>query len=249
MTSYVKEPADLKKVSVIIPALNEEKLLPSTLESVNIQTYGNLEVIVKDGLSADKTVDVARRYGAKVVSLKDSSAGEARNQGAKHASGNVLVFLDADTLMARDTVSKLIDDFRRYDAVLVFPRYLTREQANEIETQRSYVTRVFVKSWFTFEDLFRKYADRYAGGMCMACDAVAFKKIGGFNERLKVCEDIEISYRFKKIGPVICDHDVVVYPSARRYFKGGVLRSLLTYLVFRVRWHLGLEQPKPTVFR
>lgn len=249
MTSYVKEPADLKKVSVIIPALNEEKLLPSTLESVNIQTYGNLEVIVKDGLSADKTVDVARRYGAKVVSLKDSSAGEARNQGAKHASGNVLVFLDADTLMARDTVSQLIDDFRRYDAVLVFPRYLTREQANEIETQRSYVTRVFVKSWFTFEDLFRKYADRYAGGMCMACDAVAFKKIGGFNERLKVCEDIEISYRFKKIGPVICDHDVVVYPSARRYFKGGVLRSLLTYLVFRVRWHLGLEQPKPTVFR
>lgn len=234
---------------MIIPALNEQKLLPSTLESVNIQTYRNLEVIVKDGLSADKTVDVARKYGAKVVSLRDSSAGEARNQGAQHASGNVFVFLDADTLMARDTVSKLIDDFRRYDAVLVFPRYLTREQANEIETKPSYVTRVFVKSWFTFEDVFRKYADRYAGGMCMACDAVAFKKIGGFNEKLKVCEDIEISYRFKKIGPVICDHGIAVYPSARRYLKGGVLRSLLTYLVFRVRWHLGLEQPKPTVFR
>jgi len=239
----------LKKVSVIIPALNEEKLLPSTLESVNIQTYRNLEVIVKDDLSANKTVDVARKYGARVVSLRDSSAGEARNQGAQHASGNVFVFLDADTLMARDAISKLVDDFRRYDAVLVFPRYLTRERANEIETQPSYVTRVFVKSWFTFEDLFRKYADRYAGGMCMACDAVAFKKIGGFNERLKVCEDIEISYRFKKVGPVICDHDIVVYPSARRYFKGGVLRSLLTYLVFRVRWHLGLEQPKPSVFR
>jgi glycosyltransferase involved in cell wall biosynthesis len=239
----------LKKVSVIIPALNEEKLLPSTLESVNSQTYRNFEVIVKDGLSADKTVDIARKYGARIVSLRDSSAGEARNQGAQHASGSIFVFLDADTLMASDTVGKFIDDFRRYDAVLVFPRYLTREQANEVETQPSYVTRVFVKSWFTFEDLFRKYADRYAGGMCMACDAVAFKKIGGFNERLKVCEDIEISYRFKKTGPVICDHDIIVYPSARRYLKGGVLRSLLTYLVFRVRWHLGLEQPKPSVFR
>lgn len=234
---------------MIIPAINEQKLLPSTLESVKIQTYRNLEVIVKDGLSTDKTVDVARKYGAKVVSLRDSSAGEARNQGAQHASGDVFVFLDADTLMARDTVSRLIDDFRRYDAVLVFPRYLTREQANEVDSKPSYIVRVFVKSWFTFEDLFRKYADRYAGGMCMACDAAAFKRIGGFNERLKVCEDIEISYRFKKIGPVICDHDVVVYPSARRYLKGGVLRSLLTYLVFRVRWHLGLEQPKPAVFR
>ena len=234
---------------MIIPALNEEKLLPSTLESVRTQTYGNLEVIVKDGLSADKTVDVARKYGAKIASLRDSSAGEARNQGAQHASGDVLIFLDADTLMARDTVSRLVEDFRRYDAVLVFPRYLTREQAYEIDSKPSYIVRVFVKTWFTFEDLLRKYADRDAGGMCMACDAVAFKKIGGFNERLKVCEDIEISYRFKKIGPVICDHDIAVYPSARRYLKGGVLRSLLTYLVFRVRWHLGLEQPKPTVFR
>jgi glycosyltransferase involved in cell wall biosynthesis len=239
----------LKKVSIVIPAINEEKLLPSTLESVKTQTYRNLEVIVKDGLSDDKTVDIAKKYGAKAVSLKDSSAGEARNQGAQHASGDILVFLDADTLMARDTVRKLVEDFKKYNALLVFPRYLTREEADEVESKPPYVVRVFVKSWFTFEDLFRKYADRYAGGMCMACDAVAFRKIGGFNEELKVCEDIEISYRLKRIGPVICDHDIVVYPSARRYLKGGVLRSLLTYLVFRVRWHLGLEQPKPTVFR
>ena len=239
----------LKKVSIVIPALNEEKLLPSTLESVKNQTYKNLEVIVKDGLSSDKTVDIARKYDARVIRLKDSSAGEARNQGAQRASGDILVFLDADTLMARDTASKLVEDFTKFDAVLVFPRYLTREEADEIDSKPSYVVRVFVKSWFTFEDLFRKYADRYAGGMCMACDAAAFRKIGGFNEHLKVCEDIEISYRLKKIGQVICDHNIVVYPSARRYLKGGVLRSLLTYLVFRVRWHLGLEQPKPSVFR
>ncbi len=239
----------LKKVSIIIPAINEEKLLPSTLESVKTQTYRNLEVIVKDGLSDDKTVEIAKKNGAKVISLRDSSAGEARNQGAQLATGDILVFLDADTLMARDTVSKLVEDFRKYDAVLVFPRYLTREEADEVDSKPPYVVRVFVKSWFTFEDLFRKYADRYAGGMCMACDAVAFRKIGGFNEQLKVCEDIEISYRFRRLGQVICDHDIVVYPSARRYLKGGVLRSLLTYLVFRVRWHLGLEQPKPSVFR
>jgi len=237
------------KVSVIIPALNEEKLLPSTLESVKAQTYKDFELIVKDGLSVDKTVGIARRYGAKVISLKDSSAGEARDQGAKHAVGDVLVFLDADTLMAPDTLSKLVKDIREYGAVLVFPRYLTREQIMQFNGRPSYTSRVFVKWWFTFEDLFRKYADKYAGGMCMACSAAAFRRIGGFNEKLKVCEDIEISYRFRKVGRVVCDHDIVVYPSARRYFKGGALRALLTYLVFRVRWHLGLEQPQPVVFR
>ncbi len=239
----------MTKVSVIIPTLNEEKLLPSTLESVKAQTYKDFELIVKDGLSFDKTVDIARNYGAKVISLKDSSAGEARNQGARYAGGTILVFLDADTLMAPDAMNKLVNDLQEFGAVLVFPRYLTREQTVEIDGKPSYGIRVFVKFWFTFEDLFRKYADRYAGGMCMACDAAAFRRVGGFNEKLKVCEDIEISYRLRKIGRVICDHDIVVYPSARRYLKGGVLRSLLTYLVFRIRWHLGLKQPRPSIFR
>lgn len=239
----------MTKVSVIIPTLNEEKLLPSTLESLKAQTHKDFEVIVKDGLSVDKTVDIARNHGAKVISLKDSSAGEARNQGARYACGTILVFLDADTLMAPDTMDKLVKDLQGYGAVLVFPRYLTREQAVEVNGKPPYGVRVFVKFWFTFEDLFRKYADRYAGGMCMACDATAFRRVGGFNEKLKVCEDIEISYRLRKIGRVICDHDIVVYPSARRYFKGGVLRSLLTYLVFRIRWHLGLKQPRPSIFR
>jgi glycosyltransferase involved in cell wall biosynthesis len=239
----------MTRVSVIIPALNEEKLLPSTLQSVKAQTYKDFELIVKDGLSVDRTVDIAKRYGARVISLRDSSAGEARNQGARHAVGDVLVFLDADTLMAPDTLGKLVKDMREYAAVLVFPRYQTREQIMQFNGRPSYSARVFVTWWFTFEDLFRKYADQYAGGMCMACDAAAFRRIGGFNGKLKVCEDIEISYRFRKAGRVVCDHEIVVYPSARRYFKGGVLRSLLTYLVFRVRWHLGLEQPKPIVFR
>ncbi len=239
----------MTKVSVIIPTLNEEKLLPSTLRSLNAQTYKDFELIVKDGLSVDKTVDLAKKYGAKVISLKDSSAGEARNQGARYARGDILVFLDADTLMAPDAMNKLVRDLQKFGAVLVFPQYLTREQLVEVDGKPSYGSRVLVKFWFTFEDLFRKYADRYAGGMCMACDAAAFRKVGGFNEKLKVCEDIEISYRLRKVGRVICDHDIVVYPSARRYFKGGVLRALLTYLVFRIRWHLGLKQPRPSIYR
>lgn len=239
----------MKKVSVIIPTLNEEKSLPSTLESLKSQTYRDFEAIVKDGLSADRTVEIAEKYSAKVVSKRDSSAGEARNQGVEYVSGNILVFLDADTLLAPDTLSKLVEDFHKYDAVLVFPRYLPREQTIEGEGKPTHIARPLVKLWFTFEDFFRKYVGKYAGGMCMACDLVAFKRIGGFDEKLKVCEDIEISYRLRKWGQVICDHEIVAYPSARRFFKSGFLNSLFTYLTYLLKWHLGLGQPKPKIIR
>jgi len=234
---------------VIIPALNEEKFLPLTLESLRDQTVKDFEIIVKDGLSKDRTVEIAKKHGAKVFSKNDSSPGDARNQGAKFARGDILVFLDADTLLASDALRRFEEDFPKYDAVMVFPKYSLREQEASIEGKRGSTETFLVKSWFTFEDFFRKYADVYAGGMCMACDAKAFNRIGGFNENLKVCEDIEISYRFRKIGPVIADHKIVAYPSGRRYLKGGLVNSLLTYLTFRVQWQLGLAQPKPKSFR
>ena len=239
----------MKKISVIIPTLNEERFLPLTLENLRRQTIKDFELIVKDGLSKDRTVEIAEQYGAKVFSKNDSSLGEARNQGAKSAGGDILVFLDADTLLASDALGKLAEDFLRYDAVMVFPKYSLREQEALIEGKRGSIEKFLVKLWVTFEDSFRKYADVYAGGMCMACDAKAFKRIGGFNENLKVCEDVEISYRFRKIGPVIADHNIVAYPSARRYLKGGLVNSLLTYLTFRLQWQLGLAQPKPKLFR
>lgn len=239
----------MKKVSVIIPTLNEDKWLSSTLESLKNQTYKDFELIVKDGLSVDKTVEIAENYADKVVSMKDSSAGEARNQGAKYAHGQILVFLDADTLLAPNTLNKLVEDFQKYDAVLVFPRYLLQEKTMEIEGSPMHTPRPLEKLWFTFEDYFRSYAGKYASGMCMTCDSVAFNRIGGFNEKLKVCEDIEISYRFKKIGRIICDRDAVAYPSARRFVESGVLGSLLNYLTYFVRWHLGLWQPTPKIIR
>jgi len=103
--------------------------------------------------------------------------------------------------------------------------------------------------WFSFENLVRHYVDKYAGGMCMACDAKAFREIGGFNELLKVCEDIEISYRLRRKGYAVCDHSVVAYPSARRYVKMGFIKTLLTYFFYSIQWHLGMEQPQPQMIR
>lgn len=239
----------MKKVSVIVPAFNEEKFLSTTLESVRKQTYKNLELIVKDGLSRDKTVAIAERYVDKVISKKDVSAGDARNQGAAYAKGDILVFVDADTLLALDTVERIVSDFEKPNVVLVFPKYLPKKEILEIEGRKVQMPRKIDVFWFSLENLVRRHFDKYAGGMCMACDAKVFREIGGFNKALKVCEDIEISYRLRKRGYVICDHNIVAYPSARRYVKMGFIRTLFTYFFYSVQWHLGMEQPQPKIIR
>jgi len=114
----------------------------------------DFELIVKDGQSNDRTVEIAEKYGAKVFSERDSSPGEARNQGAKYGSGDTPVFLDADTLLASDALVKFAEDFLRYDAVMVFPKYSLREQEASIESKRGSTESFLVKSWFTFEDFF-----------------------------------------------------------------------------------------------
>jgi glycosyltransferase involved in cell wall biosynthesis len=239
----------MKKVSVIIPAFNEEKFLSATLESIRKQTYRNLEIIVKDGLSKDKTIAIAERYADKVISEKDISAGDARNQGAAYAKGDILVFVDADTLLASDAIERIIEDFEKPNVTLVFPKYLPKKEILEIEGRKVQMPRRLDTFWFSFENLVRRYVDKYAGGMCMACDAKTFGEIGGFNKALRVCEDIEISYRLRKRGYAICDHTIVAYPSARRYVKMGFIRTLFTYFFYSVQWHLGMEQPQPTVIR
>ena len=82
----------MKKLSVIIPTLNEEKYIASTLRSLAEQSHKDFELIVKDGLSTDNTESIAREYADLVVSKKDSSIGDARNQGARYAKGDVLVW-------------------------------------------------------------------------------------------------------------------------------------------------------------
>ncbi len=106
-------PAGLLPVSVIIPAYNEEKVVASTIERILNSDYGNIEVLVVDDGSQDKTADVVRaRFGgnAKVTLVSVANGGKARalNTGLARAKGDIVVALDADTEFNRDTISRLV---------------------------------------------------------------------------------------------------------------------------------------------
>ena len=85
-------------LSIIIPTLNEEKYLPKLLESIKKQSFKDYEIIVADANSKDKTRKIARDYGCKITSGGILPA-VARNNGAKKAAGEILLFIDADCII------------------------------------------------------------------------------------------------------------------------------------------------------
>lgn len=94
-------------VSIVIPTLNEENYLPLLLSSIQNQTYEPIEVIIADS-SSDSTPGIARDAGATVVSVEELNISLARNEGARAAQGDILIFCDADCILANDFVERLV---------------------------------------------------------------------------------------------------------------------------------------------
>lgn len=97
-------------LSIIIPTYNEEEYLPVLLESILEQDFDNYEIIVADANSTDKTVEIAEKYGCKVVEGGMPAVG--RNNGAKVATGEYLLFLDSDLKLTEDYLRDVLYEFR-----------------------------------------------------------------------------------------------------------------------------------------
>src|SRR4030095_16171990 len=99
------------KISIVIPAYNEEKYLPQTLDAVKaaLTNIKDAEIIVVDNMSTDSTREIAESSGARIVDEHVRNIGKVRNTGAESATGNVIVFLDADSHVRPGTFENIID--------------------------------------------------------------------------------------------------------------------------------------------
>ena len=236
----------MKKISVIVPTFNEEKYIKSTLESLSHQSYRDFELIIKDGLSTDNTLDIAREFADTVISAKDVSIGDARNQGARYAKGDILVFLDADTSLDKNALEYVAQDFVHQRIVLLLPKYGPRaDEARTLSRVRKEISRFLIG----FENFWRMYVDKFCGGMFMPVDSPKFKEVGGFDKRIRCCEDIELSYRLRRVGNVLNDYRVKAYFSIRRFILSGYIETLRNYGLNALRMHLHLLQPEFESFR
>jgi len=107
-------------VSIIISTLNEEKNIEKCLLSCKKQAYKNIEIIVVDNFSKDKTLQIARKYTNKCY-LSGNERSSQRNLGAKKAKGKYLLFLDADMQLTKNCLTEAIDKIKKGNTIIVFP--------------------------------------------------------------------------------------------------------------------------------
>ena len=170
-------------VSVVITTKNEEKNIESCLRSIKGQTFTNIELIAVDNFSEDKTVEIAKRYGAKVY-FKGPERSSQRNYGAQVASGEYLLYLDADMILSPTVIEDCVEkcEIDRIDALYV-PERIVGEGF-----------------WIKVRDFERSF---YTGTVVDAVRFIRknlFERVEGFDESLIGPEDWDFDRRIRKIG-------------------------------------------------
>jgi len=202
------------KVSIIVPAFNEEKLLPATLRSIEaaragLAAAGGLgEVIVCDNNSTDRTAELARAAGARVVFEPVNQISRARNAGAAAATGEWLVFVDADSQPTRELFAAVAAEIRRGDC-------LAGGCTLRIEGPHP-VARWMTHGWNLLSRL-----KKWAAGSFIFCDAAAFREVGGFSQDLYASEEIDLFDRLKRLARsqgrrIVILHRTPMLTSARK---------------------------------
>jgi glycosyltransferase involved in cell wall biosynthesis len=192
----------MKTVSIIIPAKNEEQYIRLCLESLAALDFAKdrYEIILADNGSTDRTVEIALSAGVKIVNLPDKTTISAvRNGGAAMASGDILVFLDADCTVARDWLQQAERYFSRQDIACFGSSPVIPDQATWVE-----------KTWFLARKSHQEVFERqWQESTNMFVPKRFFDQVKGFNEQLVTCEDVDLSYRLLKLGKIIADSRIV----------------------------------------
>ncbi|MFQ6079272.1 MAG: TIGR04283 family arsenosugar biosynthesis glycosyltransferase [Thermodesulfobacteriota bacterium] len=214
----------MPRISIIIPTLNEAPNLPSTLAST--QNALNLEVIVVDGGSTDETVNVARSWGAKVLS---SSPGRARqmNAGAFRATGEVLLFLHGDTRLPRGYENHVREILARPGAVAGAFQLRVDGQVPGLRIMERLVNLRSRRLQFPY------------GDQAIFLRADQFREMGGFPD-IPIMEDFELIRRLRRRGHIAIA-PVPVLTSTRRWENLGIARTTLINYAIPLAYYLGVS--------
>lgn len=218
------------QLSIVIPAWNEEKLLPATLSAIRSAAEAAFppagitwELIVSNNNSSDRTAEIAEAGGARVVFEPVNQIGRARNTGAAAAQGEWILFVDADSEPSPAL-------FRDLAAALQNPSILGGGSLLRMETDHP-AGRMILKLWsFISRQL------KYAAGSFLFVRTSAFRESGGFDPAFFAAEELDLSKRLKKIARrerqrfvILTNHPMET--SARKLS----MHSASTHLLFMLR--------------
>ena len=180
-------------LSIVIPAFNEALLIERSLQSAAVSIAANqtsgftFEIIVVDNNSTDDTAELARQAGVRVVFEPVNHIGRARNAGAAQATGDWLLFLDADSLLSPELLADII-------RVIESGKYVGCGSTLRMEGLPWWAN-VTLLLWTGTSVLFC-----WAAGALVVCRRDAFQEVGGFDQDLYALDEIQLSKRLKQWG-------------------------------------------------
>ena len=214
---------DPVKISVVIPALNEQENIEHCLAHLCSQTLpsASFEVLVIDNGSSDETVARARgfqeRLPLRILELPRCTISELRNRGAAAASGAVLAFLDADCMAGPDWLETVLA--RQQDDTIWGAHY-------KIQRDASWVGR----TWFRYQAIEQSGPVSFLPGGCLITTKAVFEAVGGFNTEIHTSEDVDLCARARRAGM-----GVFAYPELAVHHE-GTPRTLARFWR-QNRWH------------
>lgn len=232
------------RASIIIPAKNESNYLPRLLGSIVYQRLNDLEIIVVDANSTDRTTEIAKKFGCSVI-YNGGNPAFSRNLGAKNAKSNLLIFIDADVILPKGYLIRSIREFKRKKldvAGSLQKPVLTKRKFKDKEYQFYYK---IANDWMKFaEDTKRPCMQNY-----MMFKKGIFQKIGGFDENLEFGEDSKAAVDAVKLGAKfrIINKKDYIFTSTRRFEKAGSKKHALKCLGLNIARVFGYEWEKGKV--
>jgi rSAM/selenodomain-associated transferase 2 len=213
------------RFSVIVPMLDEERAIERTLRALRIGAP-DAEIIAVDGGSRDATIARAEPLADRVITALRGRAHQM-NQGARAASGGVLAFVHADTIVPPSFARDIEDALR--DASVVGGRF-------DVELDARGAIYRLIGALISARSRISRTG---TGDQAIFVRREVFERLGGYRE-IELCEDLDLARRLKRAGRVACLRSRVV-TSARRWQEQGVARTIVTMWAIRIAFLLGVS--------
>ena len=181
------------KISIVVPAFNEERLLPGSLKAITdasatfTEAGWSTELIVCDNNSTDRTAEIAASAGARIVFEPVNQISRARNAGAGAATGEWLLFVDADSYPTRELLADVV-------AAISDGRCVAGGSTVRVELKG--IQYAAALGWWNCVSRVLKWA----AGSFIFCETAAFREVGGFTEKLYAAEEINLFRRLKRFA-------------------------------------------------
>ena len=229
MLRRAEELATMSNVSIIIPVLNEEKILRSSLDSLQILRKDDCEIIVVDGGSSDRSPEIARPRADKFFMTRPGRAHQM-NVGAQHSQGEILIFLHADSQISSRAVRQMI---KKTNSLNYFWGWFRLAFDNPSPS-------FFIISFFMM--LRSKVTKICTGDQTMFISSRLFKSIGGFPS-IPIMEDVAIS-KILRVHAIPMELRIETFSSARRWEQKGIYRTIVFMWYLRLLYWAGVSPDK-----